>query len=521
MTLFAVVRWLVYGTLRGSVVIALVAAVLALAGKRIGARWRHALWLIVLIRLAVPFAPVSSLSVFNYLPMSDPVQVASLRMAAGAPAAQSQTVAMHLPSTPSPVLWLIAIWMTGAALLLARVVIATLRVHRAVRIATRARGERRDLTALIDASRARLRIARRVRAIECDGVRAPALHGLFRPTLLLPVGFGSTFDARETRHVVLHELWHLRRHDIPLNWILAIVQALHWFNPFVWYAISRIGEERELVCDELALSCLEEDERTSYGHTIVKLLDRFRAEAPVPALVGIVNRKEMMKRRLMMIASFRNRTRFSLLFLAAVALIVTVGFTDPAHIEKHIRYKLDAETMEALKPLHQPLSFDLNDASLSDLLGTIANKTGVVVKQAPEIATSAAQQARFTIHAENIPASVMLNEAISPFGLWTSAQDGALTIRTVPKTDEEPEELEAEQAAPGTMHTEERRIVINKDSDEASAPHAEHMILRHGAPEAMPANGKSHRELTIKLSQNGVETNGKMTIDIAAPPATK
>ena len=47
-------------------------------GRRLSARWRHNLWLLVLLRLVVPVTPQSSWSVFNLSPRDD----ASSRVAA-------------------------------------------------------------------------------------------------------------------------------------------------------------------------------------------------------------------------------------------------------------------------------------------------------------------------------------------------------------------------------------------------------------------------------------------------------
>ena len=47
----------------------------------------------------------------------------------------------------------------------------------------------------------------------------------------------------ELRYVILHELLHLRRMDVAVSWALSAVQTLHWFNPLVWFAASRIKEE--------------------------------------------------------------------------------------------------------------------------------------------------------------------------------------------------------------------------------------------------------------------------------------
>src|SRR4051812_33259450 len=158
MSVFSILSWLTYATVRGSVVILLIAAVLALAGHHIGARWRHALWLVVLVRLAIPFAPVSRISIFNVLPLKEPEVIASLQRTPATVAAG--TVTLPDSGVPATMTWIVAIWLAGVVLLLMRVVIATVRVHRAVRVARRAGDERRDLLALIDDARVRLGVRR-------------------------------------------------------------------------------------------------------------------------------------------------------------------------------------------------------------------------------------------------------------------------------------------------------------------------------------------------------------------------
>src|SRR5262245_815327 len=53
---------------QASVLAALVLAVHLVLGKRLPARWRHAMWMLVLVRLALPVVPSSPLSVFNLAP---------------------------------------------------------------------------------------------------------------------------------------------------------------------------------------------------------------------------------------------------------------------------------------------------------------------------------------------------------------------------------------------------------------------------------------------------------------------
>src|SRR5688572_22261669 len=58
-------RQVLAASVSASVLAALVWIVQSLFGKRLGAGWRHALWLLVLIRLLVPVLPESRVSLFN------------------------------------------------------------------------------------------------------------------------------------------------------------------------------------------------------------------------------------------------------------------------------------------------------------------------------------------------------------------------------------------------------------------------------------------------------------------------
>jgi len=54
--------------------------------------------------------------------------------------------------------------------------------------------------------------------------------------------------------VLAHELAHVRRADFFWNLIQTVVETLFFFHPAVWWLGSRIRHERELCCDDLALT---------------------------------------------------------------------------------------------------------------------------------------------------------------------------------------------------------------------------------------------------------------------------
>lgn len=84
---------------------------------------------------------------------------------------------------------------------------------------------------------------------ETDGPYCWQLH---RPTLVLP-RFLLEGDANDLRHVLLHELEHLKTNH-PLQLFLQhLTQVVCWFHPSVWRAGSRASLARELTCDEVAV----------------------------------------------------------------------------------------------------------------------------------------------------------------------------------------------------------------------------------------------------------------------------
>jgi len=103
---------------------------------------------------------------------------------------------------------------------------------------------------------------------------------------------------------------------------MTLLQIVHWFNPVIWLASSRMRTDRELACDALALSLIRDYERQPYGQTIIKFLEGFVHPVAVPGLVGILEEKAQMKRRIHMIARFKETSRWPIL---AVALFIGLG----------------------------------------------------------------------------------------------------------------------------------------------------------------------------------------------------
>jgi beta-lactamase regulating signal transducer with metallopeptidase domain len=387
---------LLAASLKGTALIVLVIVIQWMGRERIPAGWRYAMWLLVLLRLLMPVAPASPVSLFNL--------AASEGAAFEIGTAERTPPRTLLPTPPTePVsgsniltIVLLTIWAAGFAGIAGRAIVATVRLHRQVR-----RGER------VHCPDAPLPL------VETDAVSSPALHGILRPKLLVPPGLLEQFDADERRYIFLHEVAHLRRGDVIVNCIAALVEAVHWFNPLVWLALARMREERELACDRAALSRLSEDERSRYGRTILKLLDCFRTPASAPALVGMASRHDEMKRRIHMIAAFRKSPRVTLAFSA---LIVALGFASLTDAQTpEIEFVLDKHSpamAAVVEKLHQPITLEMKEAGAIDVAQAIANSAGVTLSLSPDATAEIAAAPKISIKATAIPAHLALVETL-------------------------------------------------------------------------------------------------------------
>lgn len=162
-----------------------------------------------------------------------------------------------------------------------------------------------------------LGLKRNVRAICASETGTAAVYGVFRPVLLIsPASFETLTDAQK-RHVLLHELSHIRRRDTLLCAGATILNIVHWFNPLVWLVFALMRRDIEVQCDAHVFRGLPGSERADYAGTLLRLAGPIHTPALAPAL--FISRANI-KRRIVMIVKHRRK---SVLF-SAVALLLTV-----------------------------------------------------------------------------------------------------------------------------------------------------------------------------------------------------
>ncbi len=309
-------EWTWRTSARVTVLIALVFLAQKLLGRRLTPGSRYALSLLVLIGLLLPWVPPSPFSLGNLFPAS-----ASFWKRATVPpvsALLSEPARLVLGTGGAPVQARVQAngrglsfyeaaglaWFSGCVCLL---VIAAWRYWRWKSWIREGRPiTEPSVLELLEQARRSMRVRRPVALAAVDQLSSPAVFGVRRVRLLLPEGVLRQLSLPELRLVFLHELAHVRRNDLLLNWVLMAAQFLHWFNPLVWLALHRLRADRELVCDALVLQQVGPAERLGYGQVLLKLMAGFSMEHRVfSSAVPVRSSRREMKRRIVMIKHHR------------------------------------------------------------------------------------------------------------------------------------------------------------------------------------------------------------------------
>jgi beta-lactamase regulating signal transducer with metallopeptidase domain len=386
------VTWLLQSSFEACVLIGLVLVAQALLRDRLSAGWKHALWLLLLTHLLIPWSPSSEWSVYNLIPLNwshafywtspaplqesedalvDDVSTVFVESSPGTTFDGSGATSMEGSGRrrlPVPIM-AGCIWIMGAvalgALILRRSVALALAVRRQAFVAGA------EIDDLIEQCKRRIGCRREVRVLETPAVSSPALFAIVHPIVLLPTGTIRTMDRERLRHVFLHELAHLKRHDLVINWLATVLQVVHWFNPLVWYAFCRMRTDRELACDALVLTRIGAEESEEYGRTLVYLFERCCRRRSVVFATGFSGSKSQIRRRIEMITSFDRRAGSSpaiaLVVMIALACVTLTRAQDGVNVGK----KGSAEKAELIVPGERvgQFTFGATKAELIDKLG--------------------------------------------------------------------------------------------------------------------------------------------------------
>ena len=297
--------------------ILLVALGITLSMQRASAGARHLVWLVTLatlllvpaltawgpipLRILPPTASVAPTAVPSFTGRAQKTEAPKFGKAADAPsvadkgAAPPASLQQEIASSPVlsgisivVLLWAVVVLAIGISLGYAAMTVK--------RIVNRARPLNSEdwLTPLWEVSD-RLSLDEPPRLLRSEEAKMPFACGVFSPTIVLPAEC-DTWSLDRRRAVLLHELAHVRRHDLIGHTLGRFACAVYWFHPLVWTAAKQLRSESERACDDLALACGAR--ATDYAEHLLDIVTSVKRDATPSVALAMARRKEFEGRML-------------------------------------------------------------------------------------------------------------------------------------------------------------------------------------------------------------------------------
>jgi beta-lactamase regulating signal transducer with metallopeptidase domain/HEAT repeat protein len=436
-------------------IILLVAIGITLSMQRASAGARHLVWLVTVAALLLVPAltawapiPVRMLPAqTGSTPDATPSALRESSASVGDPTAQNGAVVKpgvqkgaaasidenSAPTLPSGLSILLLIWAAVLAVIAGSLGYSALVVRRIVKRA-RPLDSEDWLTPLWEVSD-RLALDEPPRLLRSEDAKMPFACGFFTATIVLPAECdGWSLDRR--RAVLLHELAHVRRHDLVGHTLGRVACAVYWFHPLVWTAAKQLRSESERACDDLALGCGAR--ATDYAEHLLDIVTSVRRDSTPSVALAMARRKEFEGRMLAILdPELRHSSptrKQSAALIGSLALIsIVVGAAAPARRVQELQGS--AAQTPVVKDVDLAQTRKTIDLNSRDLIGgaktqrtaqnTVERTATNVSEQVSSAITSAVSTAVNTAVKTVVGTAVSTGSAISSSALRQMLKDEA------------------------------------------------------------------------------------------------
>ncbi|MGN4737000.1 M56 family metallopeptidase [Bacillus cereus group sp. MYBK227-1] len=336
--------WLIETSLMASILVGFILCIKILFRNKLTPRWQYMLWIVLMIRLLLPWSPDSSYSIYSLLSYSSSVsEVIPKNMPATENIVNIESerkvelksnskmvtktsepevkVSSEKQTTFSLSKLALYVWIAGLIILAVITFLTNSRLYSYIK-------KQPDITdeqaiTVFNRCKQSMKMKKAVSLRLAGKIASPTVFSFFRPKVLLSKKHMKVLNEQQLQYVFYHELAHIKRNDVAVNWIMYSLILLNWFNPILWYAYFCMREDQELACDAYALTFIDKEEQIAYGHTIITLLEHYSYQ--VPSLANLSRNKRTLKRRIVMIKKFQKKSyRLSLLGVIAIVAIASL-----------------------------------------------------------------------------------------------------------------------------------------------------------------------------------------------------
>ncbi len=267
-------------------------------------KWtRYILWLLVALRLVIPFTFESRFSLvpnaqaINSTSNSSTSYVSSVVNSEGFQTMQS---AVSLPDEVSIITILTYFWIIGVTAMLIYMLFSYLHLHFKLRESVEIKDN----------------------ILICDRISSPFVFGIIRPRIYLP----SALSDEEKTYVIAHEQAHIKHYDNILKPFGYLILSIHFFNSLCWIAFRLFTKDIELACDERVIKNYDIQDKKGYSTALLSCSIERNFLSACPFSFG----ESGLKQRIKSVLSYKKPTVRIVILSFAVCILTAMSFmTNP------------------------------------------------------------------------------------------------------------------------------------------------------------------------------------------------
>ena len=295
-------------SLSASIIATILFAIKPLVKVRLTKTWQYYIWLVVVLRMLIPYTPEQSLmgGLYNFIDSNSQVL--------------STANNIEITGTLGVISNYIGLgWLSIVALLLLKKIIS---YHVYVRFIKTNRLPITDIGVIqiYDEVCRDMEISKEIGLYSYRMTNSPMLIGFFKPYIVLPETMLKKTDS--LKYVILHEMAHYKRKDFIYKWLIQIVSCVHFFNPIIFLIRDIVSKDCELSCDETVIRKLDNHSKKAYGSALINSLESdTKYKQPTAVSLMLCEDIEQIKDRLDAILHYKQSTNI----IMSVTFILT-GF---------------------------------------------------------------------------------------------------------------------------------------------------------------------------------------------------
>ncbi|MBK1812189.1 stage II sporulation protein P [Clostridium sp. YIM B02505] len=341
MDLLNIFEMTVLSSLIGSFIVLMILIIKKIFRNKLNSTFNYYIWLILLIKLIIPFGPQTPLNIPNiyenfYIqsPTNEKTPINFSKQLENTDLEGSVSISAFEPSNKSIVSNTMniplkdkfhtekvfcVIWMFGIVLLAVILVIGHKKLRKIVR--TSIKNVNSTHKEILYNCMKNMNIRTEIELSYSQKISSPSLYGFIKPKILIPVNVAVSICDEEFKHIIMHELTHLKNKDILINWVITLLSIIYWFNPILLYGFHKMRQDCEFSCDGKVISYLDEGENIQYGNTIIRVLELGGDTNRLIGTTSMVMNSSELKRRIIMISKYK-KINIKDILLGTVAIFI-------------------------------------------------------------------------------------------------------------------------------------------------------------------------------------------------------